>query len=174
MSSREHSYRLSPMQEGILFQVLTHHKKGQYVEQVISELDGHVDLPALETAWNRVIQRHAALRTSFVWDASNSKQIVHPTVPLTLTYFDWTRRIPAEQRSCLERFLATDRDLAFDLRSLPLQRITLVRVAETKWYLIWTWHHILMDAWSSDLVFTEVTDIYRALINGAEPQLNAV
>src|SRR5207249_1264652 len=42
------------------------------------------------------------------------------------------------------------------------------------WYLIWTWHHILMDAWSSDLVFTEVTDIYRALINGAEPQLNAV
>ena len=41
---------------------------GLYVEQVQNRFRGALDLKALRTAWERVQERHAILRSSFRWE----------------------------------------------------------------------------------------------------------
>ena len=66
----ENVYRLSPMQQGLLFHTLYEPEGGAYVIQLNYELVGLLDVAALKGAWERVIARHAALRTAIVWEGS--------------------------------------------------------------------------------------------------------
>ena len=60
-------YPLSPLQEGMLFHSLYAPESGVYVEQLSCELLGPLDVAAFERAWGRVIERHAILRTAWVY-----------------------------------------------------------------------------------------------------------
>ena len=62
----EDVYPLSPMQQGMLFHALRDGDNDAYVNQVGLELFGF-DADKLRTAWQAVNDRHAALRTGFVW-----------------------------------------------------------------------------------------------------------
>ena len=67
MRKLEDVYALSPLQEGILFHSLYAPESGVYVEQLSCALAGPLDVAAFARAWERVIERHAVLRTAFVW-----------------------------------------------------------------------------------------------------------
>ena len=64
----EDLYPLSPMQQGMLFHALYAPGTGVYMWQVSCLLRGPLDLPSFRRALARLIQRHAILRTSFVWE----------------------------------------------------------------------------------------------------------
>jgi len=66
-------YRLSPVQEGILFYALNEPESGLYVRHLVVELSGALDADRLREAWARVVERHAVLRTSFHW-----QEVAHP------------------------------------------------------------------------------------------------
>ena len=59
-------------------------------------------------------------------------------------------------------FMAEDRTLGFDLATPPLQRVTLIRLAESEWIMVWTFHHILMDGRSFPIVLREMFALYDA------------
>ena len=67
MRNLEDVYPLSPLQEGMLFHSLYAPDSGVYVEQLSCALDGPLDQAAFARAWERVVERHAVLRTAFVW-----------------------------------------------------------------------------------------------------------
>ena len=76
-------YRLSPMQEGILYHTLESARPGAYFEQYSCTLEGPVDAAPLESAWQRVAERHPALRTLFTWEGREKPlQIVRERVSL--------------------------------------------------------------------------------------------
>src|SRR5262249_35222236 len=54
------------------------------------------------------------------------------------------------------------------LSKAPLMRLTLLRLGEETYQFIWTWHHLLMDGWSSSLVTQEVFAFYKAFCAGRE------
>jgi amino acid adenylation domain-containing protein len=169
----ENLYALSPMQQGLLFHSLYELDAGLYVNQLVFELEGELDVPLLERAWQQVIARHAALRTSFHWEQLDKPlQVVHPQVQISLTPADDLRPLPPDaQQERLEHYLEQERRRGFDLARAPLMRLALFRLADSRYQFIWSFHHIILDGWSSSIVRCEVFKFYEALRRGETPHV---
>ncbi|HEY4388160.1 MAG TPA: condensation domain-containing protein, partial [Ktedonobacteraceae bacterium] len=160
----EDLYPLSPMQQGLLFHSLYAPASGVYVEQLICQLQGKLDLPAFEQVWQHLIAQHAILRTAFLWqEGQEPLQLVARQVALPCRVLDW-RAQPAEQQQAeLEVFLQEDRRTGFEVQQAPLMRLTLIRLSETQTTVIWSHHHLLLDGWSTMMLLQEVFAGYDAL-----------
>jgi NRPS condensation-like uncharacterized protein len=157
-------YPLSPLQQGMLFHSVDAPHSGVYCQQAILTLCGKLDLSALRESWQRVVDRHPALRTVFVWEHQERPlQAVIAGALLPWHHVDW-RTLPVEQKTLqLEEFLAADRNQGFDLLQGPLMRAALIRRDDDRWDLVWSCHRLLLDGWSMRLVLDEVFTCYEAL-----------
>jgi amino acid adenylation domain-containing protein len=163
-SSIEAVYALSPMQEGMLFHSLHHPAEHLYLEQFSCDINGALNVPAFVAAWKAAVQRHAILRTGFVWKRDGSPvQMVHRAVELPFSLDDWSDLAESEQRERLDAFLAVDRSTPFKLSKPPLMRMKLIRRRNELTRFVWTHHHILMDGWSLPHLIQEVLENYDAL-----------
>ena len=158
----EDVYPLSPLQQGMLFHTLDAPQSGVYVVQLVFTLRGHLDAPAFRKAWQRVVERHAALRTAFFWEGLDEPlQVVRNEVELPWAVSDW-QALPADERTVrLEAFLQADREQGFDLTQSPLMRCALLQVSEDTCWFVWTYHHLVLDGWSWPLVLDEALSFYR-------------
>ncbi|MCP4567752.1 MAG: non-ribosomal peptide synthetase, partial [FCB group bacterium] len=59
----------------------------------------------------------------------------------------------------------------FDLSRAPLMRLSLIRTADESYRFSWSFHHILLDGWSTPQVIRELFEHYRALAAGSEVHL---
>ena len=86
----EDVYPLSPMQQGMLFHALKDGGSGVYVSQIGVEIRG-LDAGRLRSAWQAVSDRHAALRTGFVWQELSglAQQVVYRRVDVPFIEEDW-------------------------------------------------------------------------------------
>ena len=169
------AYPLSPMQQGMLFHSVAAPGSDVYVEQLSCRLRGTLDWPAFQAAWEEMLARHAVLRTAFAWRGlSEPLQVVGPPLRLPLEVLDW-RELPGDgQQTELRRLCAAERHLAFDLARAPLMRLKLVKCSESDNHLVWTWHHIILDAWSVPIIIEEFFAAYAAYRESHPPRLEPV
>jgi amino acid adenylation domain-containing protein len=165
----ESIYPLSSMQQGMLFHTLYAPESGVYVEQLSCTLNGYLDIPAFEQAWQHVVQRHAVLRTLFVWENRKKPlQVVRKVVDLAWVHEDWRSHSSREQQEKLETFLQSDRAQGFELDRAPLLRYTLIHLDHNTYQLVWSYHHLLLDGWSLSKVIQEVFAFYEAFSKGED------
>lgn len=115
------------------------------------EIDGTVDLRALEQALHEVVRRHEILRTTFhMKDGMPSLQI---SQSVNLAWRIVAHSLPAEEdtidsglRSALPGAGSTD--TPFDITQDPLLRATIFAFAPQHHLLLLTMHHIISDGWS--------------------------
>lgn len=174
--SIEDIYPLSPMQQGMLFHSLLNPGTGQYTEQLSTSLIGPFNMDAFRQSWQEVLNRHSILRSSFVWeDIEEPLQIVHKQVDLPLTYEDWSLDNSNDIRNKFEILLERDRVAPFDLAQSPLMRFYVIRISTENHSFIWSHHHILLDGWSTPILFNEVFTYYdnfskNILVDLPQPQ----
>ncbi|MGW9617937.1 amino acid adenylation domain-containing protein, partial [Streptomyces diastaticus] len=165
---------LTPLQAGMLFHTLDGPGTEAYLEQFSCVLDGVRDTGALGRAWQRVVERSDALRSSVAWEAADQPvRIVHREVVLPLEVADWTGRTEDERAAALAEVLAEERRRGLDLTTAPLTRVLLARLDEDRVQLVWTFHHLLLDGWSSAALLADVVAEYAALTGsgpGAAPR----
>ena len=143
----EDAYPLSPMQQGLLFHGLGDSAEGVYVNQLAFDLDD-LQPQRLHQAWQQLIERHPILRTAFAWEGLEQPlQLVYRQVPHAWEEHDWRGRDCSPQ--ALEHFAAQQRGLPFSFDVPALQRVQLLRLEGQRYRLIWTYHHLLLDGWSS-------------------------
>ncbi|HKG78521.1 MAG TPA: condensation domain-containing protein, partial [Pyrinomonadaceae bacterium] len=160
-------YPLSPMQEGMLFHSLYDQNSGVYFNQVALTLEGQLDLAALKRAWQRVMQRHSILRSSFEWEEIEKPlQVVHREVELELRYEDLGELSKEAEEERVKQWLAANLDQPFDLSQAPLMRLGVLQTGKERQQFFWSFHHILLDGWSVSLVLGEVFSFYRGEIEG--------
>ncbi|MBC1213138.1 non-ribosomal peptide synthase [Trichormus variabilis ARAD] len=163
----ESIYPLSPMQQGILFHSLYDPESGVYCEQLSCTLHGSINTTAFAQAWQRVVERHSALRTFFVWDnLDQPHQVVCKTVNLPFAVDDWRSLSPTEQQEKLTAFQEADRNKGFELNQAPLMRCSLIQTADDTYEFVWTFHHLLIDGWSLPVVVQEAFAFYEAANQG--------
>ncbi|HEU0079335.1 MAG TPA: condensation domain-containing protein, partial [Longimicrobiaceae bacterium] len=171
----EDVYALSPTQEGLLFHSLAAPGEGAYVGQFAFGLEGELDPDAFERAWRGVLERHAALRTGFAWEGLDSPvQVVRRGVRLPVHREDWRGLPDVERAARRAAYLRADLARGFDVAEAPLTRLALFRVADRRWELVWTQHHLVLDGWSLPLVLRDVAALYGASLEGRPAELPPV
>jgi amino acid adenylation domain-containing protein/non-ribosomal peptide synthase protein (TIGR01720 family) len=159
----EDVYPLSPMQQGLLFHTLLDSASGVYIEQFCCTVHGEIDQSRFQAAWQRAVDRHPALRTSFRHlGLRQPLQIVHRQVRIEFAYWDWRELSHEARQREFEAYLQRDRERGFDLSNPPLMRLALLRIAGDACQVIWTYHHLLLDGWSVPIVLNDVLADYES------------
>ena len=168
----EDIYPLSSLQSGLLFHTLYAPESGAYFEQVSCTVQGDLDVVAFRHAWQALVDRHAILRTGFVWEGLGEPvQIVHRQVSLPWEEQDWRGLPSIRQEDSFASFSREDRSRGFALDKAPLMRVALLRVTDDAWRLLWSHHHLLLDGWSLPLLLKEVLASYEAHRQGRSAPL---
>ncbi|MBA8928840.1 amino acid adenylation domain-containing protein/non-ribosomal peptide synthase protein (TIGR01720 family) [Kutzneria viridogrisea] len=152
---------LSPLQEGLLFHAL-YDEQGLdvYLVQLYVDLQGNLDVTALQAAAQALLRRHANLRASFTYDGLDRPvQVVLREVPLSWTEHDLSAMDEREQQAELDQITNADRVRRFDIGAAPLIRFTLIRLGDRYRFVV-TNHHLVLDGWSSPLVAQELFALY--------------
>ncbi|MGB8508373.1 MAG: condensation domain-containing protein, partial [Pyrinomonadaceae bacterium] len=173
MSGIADIYELTPMQQGMLYHCLgaTASQRVHFV-QISYTWRGPMDAAAFAGAWRQIVERHAVLRTFFMWEGLEKPvQVVRREVVLPVETRD-LRGFPAQARlAALDEYLADDRRRGFNLEEAPLLRIAVFRLAEETYRVVWSFHHLLFEGWSASMIHAELEVIYEALRGGRTAQL---
>ncbi|WP_256376925.1 non-ribosomal peptide synthetase [Nitrosospira multiformis] len=155
----EDAYPLSPTQEGMLFHTMETAAEGAglYVNQLSVEVEG-LDPQRLANAWMTMVSRHPILRTGFLWQAGLTRplQIIFkktyaPVAPVV--HLDWRGLDALESR--VAAYAEDELRREFDFLMPPLARLALIRLADDRYQLVWTRHHILLDAWGDAILISD-------------------
>ena len=148
--------RLTPTQEGILFHALQSADPFMYVGQYGCTLHAKLDPSKFATCWRQLTQRHAALRTFITWRGrEHPLQVVRKNVDPDYVFED----AAADPERCIQ-LEAQSRDRGFQLEQAPLVRVVLCRLDSTSYRLSITYHHIIVDGWSMQVLLGELAALY--------------
>ncbi|WP_409055756.1 amino acid adenylation domain-containing protein [Streptomyces sp. SYP-A7185] len=160
----EDVWPLSPLQEGLLFHA-TFAESGPdvYASQRTLTLDGPLDVDRLRASWQALLARHAVLRASFHQrDSGETVQVITSRAEVRWREADLSRLAEDEVSAEVARLAKAERAEKFDLRVAPALRLLLIRLGEGRHRQIVTVHHSLVDGWSTDVVFGELSQVYAA------------
>ncbi|MBP5935955.1 hypothetical protein F3K43_08030 [Streptomyces sp. LBUM 1476] len=155
---------LSPLQQGLYFHHVHHGTLDEdYVVQCAADLDGPLDADRFEAAAQALLDRHTNLRAGFRHEGLDRPvQILPGQVPVPWTYTDLTALTPADREGVLEKTARREREQGFSLTRPPLLRFALLRCGPNRHRLLLTLHHILLDGWSTPVLFHDLLHLYRA------------
>ncbi len=155
------------------FWVISHLEQGPppYAMHDVDQLNGFLDVPALERAFNELLRRHESLRTTFAEVGRDLVQVIAPYQPQPLRVVDMSL-LPAEtRRDEVRRYARAQSRRPIDLAKGPLVRVELVKLAEEEHLLLVGMHHIIFDGWSMTVLAREMFTAYLALAAGLPPPL---
>ncbi|MFI7513531.1 condensation domain-containing protein [Micromonospora echinofusca] len=128
-------------------------------------VDDPLDEAALAVAWQAMVDRHEALRTSVVRQGDAVTLVVTPRVAVGLHRLEVDDPGDADPGTLL-RLVAEEVHVApVDPAAAPLARITLVRVGDRHEVLL-TVHHMVLDGWAVQLLVGELSEAYAAVREG--------
>ena len=169
----EDVYPLTPFQQGVLFHVLDRPNAGMYLNQQRYTLRGELDVDAFKQALEGVVSRHQILRTAFILSGLDGPhQIVYRQVKLPWAMHDWSELPPTERSARLEEFLLADYECGFDLKRVPLSRMTLLRLEPDLYEFIWSFHLLVMDGWSMQVMLKDLLTLYHLIRTGQPAKLD--
>ncbi|MFG0267595.1 MAG: alpha/beta fold hydrolase [Rhodopirellula sp. JB055] len=133
-----------------------------------------LDVHALRKSLEGVVQRHAALRTTFTDSSGELQQVVHDELKPEFVVEDWSF---SDDRAGVEdnllRAVIDETQRPFDLQNGPMMRTRLFRLAEDDWVVVATTHHIVVDFWSLILILGEIKHFYPQYLSGGDPSIVA-
>ena len=139
-------YHLTPVQRDVL-----NDPRSACVVQVCRKIHGELDSEAFEQRWRDLLARHTMLRTCFLTQLEDPVQVVRQQVKLAYERHDYGDK-PEE----LEELLNLDARREFDPARAPLFRVMEIRLAARLFEIVLSYHPVLLDERSVELMFDEV------------------
>ncbi len=137
-----------------------------YNVPLVLDLEGFVDVDALERALREIVQRHEPLRTVFPSEGGLPRQHVRASEWFMLSVENLETGNAAQDTQRLEHRILEEVRRPFDLANGPVFRATLASTTATTHALIVMIHHISFDGWSSGVFFRELSALYGAFLIG--------
>ncbi|HEX6719321.1 MAG TPA: condensation domain-containing protein, partial [Pyrinomonadaceae bacterium] len=137
-------------------------------------LRGNLNQTVFERSINEIVRRHEVLRTHFACVNEEPVQIIVPELTIKLPSIDLRESSQTLSAAKALRMIIEDLQQPFDLTKGPLWRGSLLQIADDEFILMLTLHHIIGDAWSTDVFIRELATFYEDFCAGNLPSLPAL
>ncbi|MEG4028409.1 MULTISPECIES: amino acid adenylation domain-containing protein [unclassified Microcoleus] len=165
-SRESNTFPLSFAQQRLwFFEQLT---PGNFTYHILAgvRLTGTLDARSLDRSLNELVKRHEVLRTAFKTINGQPVQAIASNLELKILEIDLRSLPETERYREVERLIAAEAKLAFDLSQAPLLRAKLLHFSDSNWVLLLSTHHIISDAWSMGIFIQELATFYQAFSTG--------
>ncbi|MFD6910864.1 amino acid adenylation domain-containing protein [Streptomyces virginiae] len=160
-TTAERTAPVTPLQRGLFFQAQLAGPAGHYVAQSWFTFDRRLDTDALAEAMAWVIARHPVVGAGFTTDDDGTAvQVLGAGRRVAV------RTVDLATDAEVDALLARDRDTGFDPGEPPLIRLTVVRLPGDRDGLLLSYHLLLWDGWSREIVLRDLFDAYEAAVAG--------
>lgn len=130
----------------------------------VVKLTGNVNATLVKDTFKKLTSRHEILRTVFKTTATNEVfQYVLPKDEATFHFEEKT--IDTNNSTTLNSDLEKAQHIDFNLETGPLLSVKLLKTGIEEQLLAVTIHHIISDGWSMELLISEFTETYNALVS---------
>ncbi|MFC9945665.1 non-ribosomal peptide synthetase [Streptomyces pratensis] len=163
-TTAERTAPVTPLQRGLFFQAQMAGPAGHYVAQSYFTFGRRLDTGVLSEAMACVIARHPVVGAGFTTDdAGNPVQVLGPGRHVDV------RTVQVSNDTEVEALRTRDRETGFDPGEPPLIRMTVVRLPGGRDGLLLSYHLLLWDGWSREILLRDLFDAYRAVLAGEAP-----
>ncbi|MET8746267.1 amino acid adenylation domain-containing protein [Streptomyces sp. NPDC004728] len=163
-ATAERTAPVTPLQRGLFFQAQMAGTAGHYVAQSWFTFDRRLDADALAEAMAYVIARHPVVGAGFTTDDDGN-----PVQVLGAGRRVDVRTVTATNETEAEELRTRDRESGFDPAEPPLIRLTVVRLPDGRDGLLLSYHLLLWDGWSREIVLRDLFEAYEAVLAGEPP-----
>jgi hypothetical protein len=165
----ETTFPLTVSQQGMWFRLVP--DRPTFNVPFRSRFRGALNTGALAGALERVVSRQDGLRAYFPAVGGNPVQAFRTSLPIAcpvvvIGAMDRDQREEECQRRAQEEAFRL-----FDLDHGPLIRAKLFQLDRDEYVFVLTLHHLVVDEWSTRILFREIRDTYAAFTRGHEPAL---
>ncbi|WP_170936679.1 non-ribosomal peptide synthetase [Paenibacillus aquistagni] len=151
-------YRLSPMQMNMYQSYIQDPESDIYHQYVSNTISYPFDLKHFADSFERLVQKHDALRTVFHTVEDNVVQIVLNHRKPSYLSVDLSEE--SDKTALLKAYIQQEREKRFNLSKDNLIRLTILKLDEQMYQLIWCFHHIILDGWSFTMLVEDLFHIY--------------
>lgn len=130
----------------------------EYLMPLAAELEGPLNIPALETSVQVIERRHDVLRTTFVQNDGEPMQVVQRYRPRRL-------RVIRGNADYIQATLRVEQMTPFDLAREPGWRVCLLQTHPEQHILSIMMHHSISDGWSIDRLVYELATLYKTALH---------
>ncbi|WP_411116994.1 amino acid adenylation domain-containing protein [Streptomyces sp. 058-1L] len=160
-ATAERTAPVTPLQRGLFFQAQMAGAAGHYVAQSWFTFDRRLDTGALTGAMAHVIARHPVAGAGFTTDDDGN-----PVQLLKAGRRVDVRTVELTTDAEVEALRTRDRESGFDPGEPPLIRLTVVRLPDGRDGLLLSYHLLLWDGWSREILLRDLFEAYEALAAG--------
>jgi amino acid adenylation domain-containing protein len=154
-------YPMSSQQKGLYFIQKLDPENISYNMSMVLSLKGDIQRDKLEGVLRRLIHRHEGLRTSFEIINDQPIQRIHRDVLFKVVYSEMTEEEAGMEVRSFKK--------PFDLNMAPLMRAKLIRLSNGKHFLLFGLHHIIIDAFSSNILMSDFMKLFSTEDNELTP-----
>ncbi|MCY7294924.1 non-ribosomal peptide synthetase [Alteromonas sp. a30] len=169
-ASQNNVFPASSMQRRLWFIEQLNPARSQYLVPVVFDVSGALQLPLFEQAMQILVQRHEILRTRLFEQAGEPMQEVLATLAVPLHVEDVSNENPQEQSNLAEDYLNSIINQPIALDNAPLFHFAAMRFSPEKVRVFCLFHHAIVDAIATHIIFQELGDIYAQLLQGKQPE----
>jgi len=160
-ATAERTAPVTPLQRGLFFQAQMAGAAGHYIAQSYFTFDRRLDTDALAEAMAYVIARHPVVGAGFTTDDDGN-----PVQLLKAGRRVDVRTVELTTDAEVEALRTRDRESGFDPGEPPLIRVTVVRLPDGRDGLLLSYHLLLWDGWSREILLRDLFEAYEALVAG--------
>lgn len=155
--SIEDIYPCSRLQEGLI--ALSASEPGAYVAETVYRLPSNIDIERFKSAWNKVLNDEAILRTRIIYVEDQGFVQVVVRAPI-----EWSNVDDLQDISSAHRHLPAK-------SGGVLTSYAIVGQGSSSVYFVWTAHHAVYDGWSLPNLLNKVESYYE---ESAQPSAEVV
>lgn len=132
-------------------------------------LHGQLNVAALRSAFQQIVDRHEALRATF--SPAGDYQEIAPSLQVNAPLIDFSQSAPDERESEVATWLREEAQQEFDLARGPLLKAFILKLQEDRHVFVLTAHHLITDGWSFGTLLGELKELYAATCQGVPCEL---
>ncbi|MCH6255166.1 condensation domain-containing protein [Puniceicoccaceae bacterium K14] len=154
----ESVHPLTSIQQGLLLHKQSSPQNDQGEIFQTGEIEGNISINQIQEAWQKIVDRHPALRSSIDLEKSFPVLKVHKSPHQKIVYSDFSQLGKKEQETRVKEFIDTQRDAPLSIHEPSIANLAIAQTDSDSFLLTWKCHHIFIDGWSSSIVIRDLLE----------------